>query len=244
MWIKNFSSLPSTENKNKLRDTNVALMAVCNPLKAKYHERLISHVGSDARDFYTLMRTKKCTKASLPLQMNFNGATSSGNARYEMLRDHLSSCFTNSDNAFPQDLNDFDTHLSDIYRINYSNEHESIWNKHINWFSLEEVSDAIDSLDYKKDSGPMLISAKFVIFNRDKLAPILLEIFNGIFPDDWKTAYLTPIPKKGNLADVTNYRGIGMQSVIPKLFDMLFTSKIYAHVDNYSEISTRIRQRS
>lgn len=37
-------------------------------------------------------------------------------------------------------------------------------------------------------------------------------------------------PKKGNLLDVQNYRGICQQSVIPKLFDRLLTQKLFAHV--------------
>lgn len=102
-------------------------------------------------------------------------------------------------------------------------------------FTLDEVTDAISNLDCKKDAGPISISAKFIIYNCDKLAPILLEIFNGIlatgiFPSEWKNAYITPIPKKGSLADVANYRWIAMQSIIPKLFDVLITGKIYSHV--------------
>lgn len=160
---------------------------------------------------------------------------SSGDARYALLRAHLSSCFTTSDAPFSTDFDVFNIQLSDIYRVHYSAQHEKIWEQYLNYFTLNDVTNAIDKLDCAKDAGPMMISAKFVVFNRDKLAPILLDIFNSIlhtgnFPVEWKKAFLTPIPKKGNLADVTNYRGIAMQSVIPKLFDMLITEKIYGHV--------------
>lgn len=67
------------------------------------------------------------------------------------------------------------------------------------------------------------------------MSPVILDIFNsilatGIFPAEWKQAYITPIPKKGALSQINNYRGIAMQSTIPKLFDALLTKKIYQHV--------------
>lgn len=57
---------------------------------------------------------------------------------------------------------------------------------------------------------------------------LMMEI--GILPHRWKTSYITPIPKKGSLTEVENYRGIAMQSVIPKNFDTILTSKIYDHI--------------
>lgn len=79
----------------------------------------------------------------------------------------------------------------------------------------------------------MCIPSEFMKYNSQILAPHLLNCFNsmcktGIVPSSWKTSYLTPIPKKGLLTDVTNYRGIAMQSVIPKLFDQLITNKVAA----------------
>lgn len=127
-----FSSSPSLANKQKLKEANVELMGVYNALKSKYYEKLIANLGDDAREFYSLMRTKRCSKASLPIIMTYNGVSYSGDARYEMICNHLSSCFTKSENEFPQDADEFDLFLSHIHRTNYSNEHEQIWNNYIN----------------------------------------------------------------------------------------------------------------
>lgn len=68
-------------------------------------------------------------------------------------------------------------------------------------------------------------------------SPIITNIFNLLFklghiPQSWKTSFITPIPKKGRLADVENYRGISLQSVIPKLLDKLIADKLTKHTDN------------
>lgn len=81
----------------------------------------------------------------------------------------------------------------------------------------------------------MKISATYLKYNAGILTPVLANVFNtilhtSVIPDNWKLSYLTPIPKKGNIHDVTNYRGIAMQSVIPKLFDMLITARLYQHL--------------
>lgn len=81
----------------------------------------------------------------------------------------------------------------------------------------------------------MLISVRFFKFNRDSIASVLLAIFNAVMetahvPDTWKLEYITPISKKGAINIIGNYRGIAMQSVIPKMFDKLLTSKLYHHL--------------
>lgn len=57
---------------------------------------------------------------------------------------------------------------------------------------------------------------------------MLVVIFNaflslGFYPEQWKTAVIVPVPKKGDLSDPSNYRGI---SLLPSL------SKVYASVLN------------
>ena len=57
---------------------------------------------------------------------------------------------------------------------------------------------------------------------------IITEMFNmffssGSYPESWKSAIITPVPKKGDLAEPSSYRGI---SILPSL------SKVYAGVLN------------
>ena len=59
-------------------------------------------------------------------------------------------------------------------------------------------------------------------FSMDKLARPLTHIFNnsvdtGIIPEDWKSANVTAIRKKGTRQEPGNYRLISLTSVVRKI---------------------------
>ena len=75
------------------------------------------------------------------------------------------------------------------------------------------------------------IPAKLVKDSKDVVAPFLKLIFNaslsnGIFPDDFKIARVSPIYKSGNKEERCNYRPISILSIIAKLFEKLATQYI------------------
>jgi len=79
--------------------------------------------------------------------------------------------------------------------------------------SIEEVNIAISSLkNGKSGSVDSLIPDLFKVCH-NQLAPMLCKLFNYIFDDNiypeiWRKCIIVPVPKKGNLNDVNNYRGI------------------------------------
>lgn len=52
----------------------------------------------------------------------------------------------------------------------------------------------------------------------------------GRIPVEWKRSYICPIPKKGVISEIANYRGISMQSCIPKLFDKILTGLMQKYI--------------
>ena len=48
----------------------------------------------------------------------------------------------------------------------------------------------------------------------------------SIFPSKWKESNIVPVFKSGSKNNVENYRGICIQSAIPKIFDCLVTKQV------------------
>ena len=64
------------------------------------------------------------------------------------------------------------------------------------------------------------------------ISPSLTCIFNrsiesGVFPDEWKSARVTPIFKKGVKTDPGNYRPISVLPVVAKIFEKAVYNQFY-----------------
>lgn len=233
---------PSVVNKEGLKTGNINLKAAYNELKLKYYTKLVSNVDSNSKEFYDLMRTKSRNKQELPIKMKYCGQNYFGDQRISQIAKHLKSCFSESIIQFSNCPAIFNHQLSAIYEASYVDTHAELWNAFVNEFSTKDVKRSISELDIKSSSGPMLIAVKFIKYNQEKMAPILLNCFNSILatgqvPTSWKSSYLIPIPKKGSMIDIANYRGISMQAAIPKIFDRLLTEKLYSHVNQIIPVS-------
>ena len=71
------------------------------------------------------------------------------------------------------------------------------------------------------------------------MAPLLTFIFQssldqGQLPQDWKSANITPIYKKGNRTDPANYRPISLTSTCSKILEHIIYSSISTHLSNYN----------
>jgi hypothetical protein len=83
--------------------------------------------------------------------------------------------------------------------------------------STEEVSYLLSNLSTDKATGPDEISAQLLKECSNEIAPSMTALFNkshslGKVPQEWKEANVVPIPQKGNIHEVTNYRPISLLS--------------------------------
>ena len=91
-------------------------------------------------------------------------------------------------------------------------------------FSTEEVQEKLQHLN--KSTGPYMLHPRILRALEDKLARPLTQIFNnsvetGIIPEDWKSANVTEIHKKGIRQEPGNYRPISLTSVVYKTMERL-----------------------
>ena len=92
-------------------------------------------------------------------------------------------------------------------------------------FSVQEVEKAIGCLKRGKSSGEDALIPENFLETKSFMSPILCRLFNymfenSIYPESWTRVIIVPVPKKGNLNDVNNYRGITLTSAFSKIFSL------------------------
>ena len=95
----------------------------------------------------------------------------------------------------------------------------------------------LKELNVEKACGPDLIPIRVMKYAAEEISPILEVIFTqslntGVLPNDWLTANITPIFKKGKKSDPSNYRPVSLTSVCCKIMEHILYSQIMDHLDN------------
>ena len=88
----------------------------------------------------------------------------------------------------------------------------------------------------------MSISARLI---RDALLALSHEFMHllnkslalGVFPDEWKRATVTPIPKSGDLSQVSNYRPISLLPLPGKIMEKIIHKQLMGNIEENDIIS-------
>ena len=102
--------------------------------------------------------------------------------------------------------------------------------------SLKEIEAAIKKLRNNKAAGPDGIPGDIIKGSIDSSAKALKGLFHWvwtteIFPQDWKEGHIVKLPKKGNLQQCGNHRGITLLSVPGKVFNRVILERLKNGLD-------------
>ena len=97
--------------------------------------------------------------------------------------------------------------------------------------SLEDLTMAIRQLANCKAPGSSGIAPELLKAGDTPLLEALLDVIhtawtNGTVPQDWRDAQLVPIPKKGDLTNCNNWRGIALLDVAGKVCGRLIQDRL------------------
>lgn len=101
----------------------------------------------------------------------------------------------------------------------------------------DEVIVLICKLSTNKATGLDGLSVKLLQQSLPHIAPPVATIINqsiqqGIFPQQWKEARVTPLHKGGDKTDPSHYRPISVLPVLSKLFERHIKSALSSHLDS------------
>ena len=103
--------------------------------------------------------------------------------------------------------------------------------------TLEETCEAITQMKTNKAAGlDSAITAEALQHGGSVLENIVhgfcMEVYNTLKPpSQWTTSVIVPLPKKGDLCLMTNYRGISLLSIAAKVYNKILLNRIRVHVD-------------
>ena len=100
----------------------------------------------------------------------------------------------------------------------------------------DEIQMAVKKLKNGKSAGNDQISAELIKYGGGAMVKWLQQICEKIWkeekhPSDWKRGIITKIPKKGDLLDCNNWRGVTLLSVPGKVFLAFFLQRLKNAVD-------------
>lgn len=102
-------------------------------------------------------------------------------------------------------------------------------------FPLETVTHAILRSPAGKAPGLSGLSAELLHPVAHFLAPVLSRLFCvymslSMVPTSWKRALMCPVPKKGDLSRISNYRPISLTELTRKLFEMCILKRLGSEI--------------
>ena len=172
-------------------------------------KKLVCNIKNDSKTFCRYVRSKSRTKDIIgPLKDDIGNIVTNDGQMADILNNFFSSVFTKENEDMPEVTMRFnggdERSLRDII------------------IAPDMVKLKISKLKQDKAPGDDWITPKYLKEVVDELAEPLTEIFNksiseGVVPQDWKIANVTPIFKKGTKLDSWNYRPVSLTSHIGKL---------------------------
>ena len=182
---------------------------------------------NSTKSFHALVRMQRKTDSSQTRSLTVNGTKyDSSEGICSGWQDHFHDLATPKDNPkFDESyLNNVKSDLLHIEEIC----HQS--SKPIDLVTEEEIRKALAKLKNNKAADAFGLMSEHFSLCINEISPVLVVMVNGIFrlrkvPDLLKEAILTPVYKKGDATNPSNYRGISVTPVILKIVEHILSSR-------------------
>jgi len=177
----------------------------------------------DSKELYHIVKdlTSSGPKKGMPIKDDFGKTLSTHEEQAKQWKHHFETVLNCPE---PVICNDFNLDVPAPFDIGPEE------------ISISEVQHAIKKLKNNKAAGIDEIPAEYLKGGGDTMAQTLTHICNLVWsgekvPDDWKKGIILPLPKKGDLANCSNWRGILLLSIPGKVMATVLMNRIKTAID-------------
>ena len=188
--------------------------------KRKFERKLAKKAKKNPKEFYAYIKSKSSNRESVGPLKDGEKIITDNNDIAEKLNDFFSSVFTKEDlSKLPTPLLAY-TGSSPLSNIQ---------------IPPHKVKDKLDNLRISAAPGPDKLFPRLLRELSNVIMLPLSMIFSasfqeGLVPQDWKLANITPIFKRGSKGDAGNYRPVSLTSVICKVMESILKDALMGHI--------------
>ena len=195
----------------------------------KYMDEIISgDITNNPKRLWTYLKSQKQDTAGVAPLKDGNGLLrSDAETKAELLNNQFQSAYTREELSRVPDKG-LSPHppMKDIRIDNHG------------------VHKLLRGLKPHKATGPDMVPARFLRDYAMELSNIISKLFqfsidSGTIPNDWKTASIVPIFKKGEKHKPANYRPVSLTSICCKLLEHIVHSNIMDHYDQLNILTDK-----
>ena len=232
-WIR-YKQRPTRRNKDQHRAACKAMTRTARWARGRWEANLrrkLSNNQSDPKQWWSLVKQRQGTATQEripPLKKTDGGLAVTNQDKADLLAAHFSSKMTTEepDRQTPHLIPLCDQVLERLV--------------------VDEgtVSRLLRTINTRKAPGPDGVSPYLLKHCAGELSKPLTLIFRQclsscIWPTAWKEARVTPVHKKRDKNDPTNYRPISLLSVVSKILERVIVEQLTCHLDRHHLISHR-----
>ena len=225
----NYEERPEYQRLQKYRKLRNKVNKAIKAAKRNFEETLADKIKVEPKAFYSYVRSKSKTVGKIgPLLDNTGKIIEINSEMCEVLNDYFSSVFT------VEKVNN----LPMMTKVKNSCQPEQMV---INLESIDITEDrvlqAIKSMKPNKTGGVDELNSSFLLEIGESVARPLAILFrqsleNGVVPEDWRNANVTPIFKKGSRKKPENYRPVSLTSHICKTLERIICQDMVRHLES------------
>ena len=209
----------TTTKLSKLINLESTLQETSIEAKTSCEAELVKIFSTNPRKLYTHLKQARANKFTPDFLVKNSVVISDSITRANIFNSYFNSTFVKSNFSLPP-----------VSQMPTPSEQLNILD-----ICPTEVYQALCKLDTTKAMGSDNVHPFLLKISALTIHEQLTMLFNSCLststlPSNWKLHKITPIPNKGDLTDVTNYRPISLLSILSKVLERIIYDKVIAFV--------------